>query len=103
MESFPTAAWRHLGLTPLPAKSKTRPAHLERAASDLRRLFPLDLPDNLSHDELQALVASLAGVAVAGGCRPSYAAAGIAPCLLEGHWREGFIVNPTPGALKAGA
>jgi len=67
MESLPTAAWRHLGLTPLPAKSKTRPAHLRQAASDLRRLFPLDLPDNLSHDELQALVASLAGVAVARG------------------------------------
>ena len=103
IESFPTAAWRHLRLEPLPAKSKTRPGHLQRAASDLRRLFPLSLPDGLSHDEMQALVASLAGVAVARGHRAGYVAAGVAPLRLEGHWHEGFIINPTSAALGPGA
>jgi hypothetical protein len=51
VESFPRSAWLHLGLNPLPAKSKTRNDHLHRATSDLRRLFPLDVPDGLSHDE----------------------------------------------------
>ena len=100
IESFPLSAWRQLGLAPLPAKSRVRAAQLQQATSDLRSLFSVDVPDGLSHDELQALVAAFAGVALARGCRAGYAAAGIAPSLLENTWREGFIINPTREALR---
>lgn len=100
LETFPSSAWRQLGLPPLPAKSKTRVEHLQRAVTALRQLFPLQVPDGLSHDELQALVSGLAGFAVARGCQGGCAVAGVAPSLLEGTWREGFIVNPTREALR---
>jgi hypothetical protein len=61
----------------------------------LRAVFPLDVENDLSHDELQALVAGLAGVALDDGNEAGLAIAGIRPVRLEGTWREGFIVNPT--------
>jgi len=101
LESFPLAAWRQLGVVPLPAKSKARTEHLERVTASLRRLFPLHVEDGLSHDELQALVVAPAGVAIARGCCAGCAVAGVAPSLLEGTWREGFIVSPTREALTS--
>jgi hypothetical protein len=101
MESFPSSAWRQLGVAPLPAKSRSRAEHLEQATRALRRLFPLRVPDGLSHDELQALVSGVAGVAVARGSAGGYTAAGVEPSLLDGTWREGFIVNPSREALTA--
>lgn len=100
-ESFPSSAWRQLGLDPLPAKSKASLDHLQRASRNLRRLFPLEIPEGLSHDEMQALVASLAAMAVARGYQDGYATSGLTPTLLEGRWREGFILNPTPAALNS--
>ncbi len=100
VESFPSSAWRQLGLRPLPAKSKTGFEHLQRAAGDLRKMFILELPEGLSHDQLQALVAALAGVALLRGCPSGYVASGIMPSLMEGTWREGFIVNPTRRAIE---
>jgi hypothetical protein len=41
IESFPLSAWRQLGLRPLPAKSKAKIGHLQQAADDLRKMFPL--------------------------------------------------------------
>jgi hypothetical protein len=99
VESFPTSAWRQLGLPPLPAKARSTPDHLDRASRDLQDLFGVPVPPGLSHDELQALVAAFAGVALHSGSRPGYAAAGDEPTLLDGTWREGFIVNPTRLAL----
>jgi hypothetical protein len=61
----------------------------------LRAVFPLDAEDYLSHDDLQALVAGLAGVALDDGNAAGVAIAGAPPVRLEGTWREGFIVNPT--------
>jgi hypothetical protein len=100
VETFPLSAWRHLGLTPLPAKAKARSADLQRAACDIRNLFPIDVPEGLSHDELQALVSAFGGMALARGCRAGYVAAGISPTLIDGTWREGFIINPTREALS---
>ena len=65
LESFPTAIWRASGLAPLPAKSR-RPdvrAYYERLAD----AFALPAAEVTSHDDLQALVAALAGVGVTGG------------------------------------
>lgn len=100
LETFPLSAWRQLSLPPLPAKSKTGVEHLQRAVTALRQSFPVLVPDGLSHDELQALVSGLAGIAVARGCPGGYAVAGVAPSFFEGTWREGFIVNPTREALR---
>jgi hypothetical protein len=100
VETFPYSAWRHLGLRFLPAKRKAQSEHLKQATNDLRSLFSLDIPDGFSHDELQALVAGLAGVPLARGCPTGYVATGIQPSFVEGTWREGFIINPTREALK---
>jgi hypothetical protein len=61
----------------------------------LRAIFPLDVDDYLSHDELQALVAGLAGVALDDENAAGVSIAGAPPKRVAGTWREGFIVNPT--------
>ena len=48
-----------------------------------------------AHDELQALVSSLAGVALEDGNQGGVTFAGVPPIKLDGTRREGFIVNPT--------
>jgi hypothetical protein len=95
IESFPTSAWRSLGLVPLPGKAATAPEMVIARLRSLRAVFPLDVSNDLSHDELQALVAGLAGVALDDGNAAGVSIAGVAPVRVEGIWREGFIVNPT--------
>jgi len=94
IESFPLSAWLSLELPALPAKAKCRPEHLDDRLSHLRRLFPLDLDRAPNHDELQALVSGLGGIALEGGRRSGYSVAGVPPVLRDGHWREGLILNP---------
>ena len=65
LESFPTASWRASGLPPLPAKAR-RP-DVAAFYARLADAFALPAADVASHDDLQALVAALAGVGVAGG------------------------------------
>lgn len=65
LESFPTAIWRASGLTPLPAKSR-RP-DVAAFYARLANAFALPAADVASHDDLQALVAALAGVGLVGG------------------------------------
>ena len=95
IESFPTSAWRSLGLLPLPGKAATAPEMVLARLQSLRAMFPLDVEDFLSHDDLQALVAGLAGVALDDGNAAGVSIAGAPPVRLESTWREGFIVNPT--------
>lgn len=91
IESFPTHAWRALGFTPIPGKSKAddlTPWHDALRALDVR-----GVPARATHDELQAVVAGLAGIALLRG--------GIAACDVRGadpfheaaHWREGVILS----------
>ena len=47
-----------------------------------------------SHDELQALVAGLAGVAIVAGNPNGYIAEGAPPRKVAGAIVEGLIVNP---------
>jgi hypothetical protein len=96
LESFPTSAWRSLGLKPLPGKANTPPGAVQAKLAELGRLLPISVEGagDLTHDELQALVAGLAGIAVEGHGACAVALAGVAPFELEGTWREGFIVNP---------
>lgn len=95
IESFPTSAWRSLGLVPLPGKAATVPEMVLARLQSLRAIFPLDVDGYLSHDELQALVGGLAGVALDDGNAAGVSIAGVPPVRLAGTWREGFIVNPT--------
>lgn len=96
IESFPLAAWRSLGLPSLPAKKKARDTDIEKY---LRSLTDAGLVAGggpmLTHDQLQALVAGLGGLGVS-ACAPGrFKNVGVSPFLLDGKWREGYIVNPT--------
>jgi len=95
IESFPTSAWRSLGLKTLAGKSKASVRHLEDRLGAVRELIPISLDEQPSHDELQAVVAGLAGLASLGSTAIGYSLSGSKPVRLEGTWREGFIVNPT--------
>jgi hypothetical protein len=96
LESFPTAAWRALDLAPLPSKANTPAGAVQAKLAELSRLLPISIEGagDLTHDELQALVAGLAGIAVEGHTSCAVTLAGVAPFELDGAWREGFIVNP---------
>ena len=100
-ESFPLSAWRSLGIRGLPAKSKHKPDDLKDRLARLLELAPISCDAEPTHDELQALVSGLAGVAYEHDFTPGFAAAGVSPSLLEGYLREGFIVNPAPAAWHA--
>jgi len=102
IESFPTSAWRSLRLMPLPGKSRTSTSELTTSIATLGRVVPFILPRPPSHDELQALVASLAGLPLLGDLSIGWKFCGSRPTRLLGTWREGFIVNPVinPGVAS---
>ena len=95
VESFPTSAWRELRIVPLPAK-KRKVGDEERAIrlQILERLFGFRAPSLPNHDELQALVAGLVGIAILAGDPSGYLALGEPACQVDGVTVEGFIVNP---------
>jgi hypothetical protein len=97
VESFPTHAWRMLGHTALPGKSATTTlAPWLAALTDSGLALPMG---DIGHDEVQALVAGLAGIAMVDKGLESCDVRGINPFLEDGAWREGFIVSPRPGTL----
>ena len=100
-ESFPLSAWRSLGVRGLPAKSKHKPDDLKDRLARLLELAPIVCDADPTHDELQALVSGLAGVAYEHNFTPGFAVAGASPSLLDGYPREGFIVNPALAAWHA--
>lgn len=93
-ETFPTAAWRALGLAPLPAKGKTREADLHDAVARLCARTSLVIDHAPSHDQLQAVVGGLAPLAWACGARDRVTLAGLPPQRLDGRWCEGYIMVP---------
>jgi len=95
IESFPLSAWRTLGISPLPAKTKSRTQDLETRFAALSSLLPLHVSGPLNHDTLQAMVAGLAGIAVERNDWSATAASGTPPSFQDGHWREGFILSAT--------
>jgi hypothetical protein len=94
LESLPLSAWRKLKIPPLPAKARATVADCEERFAALTTLFRLKPKRRASHDELQALIAGLGGVAILGGNCGGYLAEGSPPFRHEGSWVEGFIVNP---------
>lgn len=92
-EVFPTAAWRALGLKPLPSKSKTKSGDVLVWLQRLQERFPLLVQTDPTHDELQALIGGLGGLALARGDETGFQVLGRPPFLLDGAWREGYILN----------
>lgn len=98
VESYPHAAWKSLGLKPLPAKRRARVSDLAEAYGALRALIPFTTNRPPNHDQLQAIVGGLAGLDLE---LEAHDPAGVRivgnpPRREEGHWREGFIVLPVP-------
>jgi hypothetical protein len=93
-ESFPTAAWKSLGLPPLPAKAKCKGSVVRDAArlpvSERGVAFGADP----NHDQLQAVVSGLAAIALVQGNFDAISVVGESPTYKDGCWREGFILNP---------
>lgn len=94
VESFPLSAWRSLGLKILPAKQKATGQDIDQRLETLAGQFNLRMPGVPNHDELQAIVSGLAGLALLRGDAEGVRLEGVAPFELEGTMREGYIVNP---------
>lgn len=93
-EVFPHAAWKRLGLAPLPAKARCSPRTLRAAHAALCCAQRVRTNRTPTHDELQALVAGLAGLALVEAKRNRFALAGEPPRRIDGAWREGFVLLP---------
>lgn len=101
VESYPCAAWRSLGLKPLPSKRRAQVSDLATAFAALQSVVPLTVSRPPNHDQLQAIVGGLPGLALddSRAERTSGIGArivGAPPRREDGHWREGFIVLPAP-------
>lgn len=95
IETYPHSAWQKLDIPPLAGKKKCTPEQITRNVGELKRLFELPETKIPTHDELSALVAGLAGVAIANSNVSGYTASGVPPKLApEGYIVEGYIVNP---------
>jgi hypothetical protein len=105
MESFPTAAWRALGLPPLPGKSRVGRDHvtLDAAKQVLRDRLGLSLSDVVTHDDIQAVVGGIAGAWWTGTHPERVRFVGAPPFrALDGTWREGYIILPvSPSSVPA--
>jgi hypothetical protein len=94
VESYPHAAWKSLGLKPLPSKRRARVSDLAEAFAALRSLIPFKTNRPPNHDQLQAIVGGLAGLALEDRTAGDTRIVGKPPRREDGHWREGFIVLP---------
>lgn len=102
LECYPTSAWRSSGLRPLPGKA--RKPQLQPFFDELsdRFVLPNSMPPR-THDDLQAIVAALTAVPVAGG--PATALPQGEPARTEQAWGgkprrlEGFIWNVQPAGF----
>jgi hypothetical protein len=94
VESYPHAAWKSLGLQPLPSKRRCKVSDLAEAYAALRSLIPFTTNRPPNHDQLQAIVGGLSGLALEEHNTAGARIVGNPPRREDGHWREGFIVLP---------
>lgn len=94
VESYPYAAWKSLGLKPLCSKRRARVSDLAECYGALNELIPFTTNRPPNHDQLQALVGGLAGLALEGREMRGVRIVGNPPRREDGHWREGYIVLP---------
>ena len=102
VESYPYAAWKSLGIKPLPSKRRARVSDLAEAFGALRALIPMTVDRPPNHDQLQAIVSGLPGLALEERNTAGARIVGNPPRREEGHWREGFIVLPVPPKRSLG-
>lgn len=93
-ESYPYAAWKALGIRPLPAKKRATVCDLAEAFAALQATVPVTVNRPPNHDQLQAIVGGLAGLALEARNPAGARIVGSTPRREDGHWREGFIVVP---------
>jgi hypothetical protein len=101
VESYPYAAWKALRLKPLPSKKRTKVSDLAEAYGALRQVVPFTTNRPPNHDQLQAIVGGLPGLALEAHDPSGAQIVGMPPRREEGHWREGFIVLPTAPPVVA--
>jgi hypothetical protein len=94
-ETFPTAAWRALGLAPLPGKSRSQVQDVREGLQRLVTGCDIQCTGVETHDDLQAVVGGIAPAWWMAGRRDHVAFAGAPPFRLDESWREGFIILPT--------
>jgi hypothetical protein len=94
IESFPTRAWRTLGLRPLFSK-KHAMGGIEDWVALLNERISIRWSRPPNHDELQAAVAGVVGVLMERHGVKSCTRDGSPPFMENGVWREGFIVSPS--------
>ena len=95
VETFPSAAWRLLGLPRLPAKARVDQAAIDKQALELSRMTGYRMPRGLTHDELQAAVVLPAGEALARRSREEVILCGFDPIPGAGGLVfEGWIALP---------
>jgi hypothetical protein len=94
VESYPHAAWKSLGIKPLPSKRRAKVSDLAEAYGALRSIIPFTTNRPPNHDQLQAIVGGLPGLALEERNAAGSMIFGDPPRREEGHWREGFIVLP---------
>jgi hypothetical protein len=102
VESYPCAAWKALGLKSLPSKRRARMSDLAESFAALNAVVPLKVNRPPNHDQLQAIVGGLPGLALEARNYDGARIVGNPPRREDGQWREGFIVlpvrpNTTPG------
>ena len=102
VESYPFAAWKSLGLKPLCSKRRARVSDLAEAYAALREMVPFTTNRPPNHDQLQAIVGGLPGLALEEHNTAALRIVGKPPRREEGHWREGFIVLPVAPHRHAG-
>ncbi len=101
VESYPHAAWKSLGLKPLPSKRRARVSDLAEAYAALNALIPFTTSRPPNHDQLQAIVGGLSGLALEERNDAAARIVGNPPRREDGHWREGFIVLPVSPSRPA--
>jgi hypothetical protein len=96
VESYPHAAWKSLGLKPLLSRRRAHISDLAEAYHALNSLIPITTNRPPNHDQLQAIVGGLPGLAIEERNPTAARIVGNPPRREDGHWREGFIVLPLP-------
>ena len=93
IESFPTQAWRSLGRPAMPGRANT--PSIAPWVRHLQQLGVRGLREEHTHDDVQAVVAGLAGLQLLEFGHAGVDARGCDPHQELGTWREGWIVCPT--------
>ena len=99
VETFPTHAWRTLGLASLPGKNR-RGTKLTVWARLLSNSVGVKWPRQPSHDELQAVVAGVGGLTLQHSGLTACDIHGYEPFREAGSWREGYILSPREPANR---